>query len=226
MSTIALPTWDPRALATALRERGLPGQRSMTAIRKLRAERRNRTRREPTPAVRDRLYARLTARYVAEIARRGGETTVGDVALRIVDRDPEGRMALLHASGWRDYGRRGRWRGKLSYLCGQEDGQCWAVRVPGTITNVLSALWWIVPDEVRDAQLAGRRVVRQGDVYAVETTRRYDGTGDLPERHTWDPQTRVLSHPQHRSVTLDYPVRFVPQRAYQMGRGAGRGAAD
>lgn len=236
MTTDALPVYNPALLAKALRERGLPGQRSKTAITRLRRER---ARRRPVEDrygtdLRTQVRARVLDRYVAEIRRRGGETGIdaenSTTPLAIADRPlwGEGRgMALLHAYGWRWYGQRAKPRlASLSYLCGREDGQVWAVRVPGTIETVAAALPWITPGAVHDARAAGRRVDRQGDVYAIETTRAHDGRGELPEWHTWDPGRRVLCHPQHGEVQLPYPVRFVPQRVYSMGRGAGRGCGD
>lgn len=92
--------------------------------------------------------------------------------------------------------------------------------------TVGEALHWLMPQAVRDAQAAGRQVMRQGDVYAIATTAPHDGKGDLPDNHTWDPATRVLAHPEHADPHLPYPVRFVPQNAYGMGRGAGRAYAD
>jgi hypothetical protein len=208
----------------------------MTAIRTLRRER---AARRPAPVGPDlgaRLAARLGARAVAEVDRRGGETTIegryGVESLAIVDRDRSAGLLLLHAEGWRHYSSRfGSRRASLSYLYGVDDAGPWAVRVPGTVTTVAGALAWITPADVVAAIAAGRRVERQGDVYAVETTRAYDGRGDLPAAHFWDAQMRTLTHMpgdgrSHAPLMLPYPVRFVRQRVYGMGRGAGRSNGD
>lgn len=239
-TALALPVYDPASLAQALKEMQLPGQRSKTAIKKLRSERQRRreaarpawdkdVRRGPVLAsLARRADARVVDRYAAEIERRGGETTIDSdsrsVPLAIADRTVG--LTLLTASGWRKYGRQGHRQATLAYLCGREDGQTWAVRVPGTVTTVSGALHWLEPAAVRDARLAGRRVVRQGDVYAVETTRAHDGKGELPDSHIWDADARVLAHPQHGTLSLPCPVRFIAQNAYGMGRGAGRGFGD
>ncbi len=234
-----LPVWNPAALAQALKEKGLPGQRSKTAITKLRRERSRR--RETAPAwgeeprhgtvlvsLARRADARIVERYAAEIARRGGETSIdgqyGTTDLGIADR--RDGLALLRADGWRKYGRQGSRRVSLAYLCGREDGQTWAVRVPGTVTTVREALAWLEPAAVRDARSAGRRIIRQGDVYAVETTKAHDGKGELPDSHIWDAGARVLIHPEHGTLSLPHPVRFIAQNAYGMGRGAGRAYGD
>jgi hypothetical protein len=167
--------------------------------------------------------------YTAEIRRRGGETSItGNYGTEHVQvTDHADGLYLLHAAGFRAYSRRHgcHWT-TLSYLCGTEDGPLWAVRVPGTITTTGAALAWLEPAAVTRARAAGKRVLRQGDVYAVQTTLAHDGTGELPDRHAWDQAARVLSHPQHPALHLPHPVRFVPQRVYGMGRGAGRGPGD
>jgi len=239
-TALALPVYDAAGLAQALRDMQLPGQRSKTAITKLRRERQRRREEGRAAAtagrrrgavlasLADRADARVLARYVEEIERRGGETEIdgqyGTAGLAIADR-ADG-LALLRAEGWRKYGRQGSRRVSLAYLCGREDGQTWAVRVPGTAGGVREALRWLEPAAVRDARLAGRRVIRQGDVYAVETTRAHDGKGDLPDSHIWDAEARVLAHPQHGTLSLPRPVRFVAQNGYGMGRGAGRAHGD
>jgi hypothetical protein len=236
LTRATLPIANERELATALRERGLPGQRSMTRIKQLRRERRARNRTvielgTPGDRLRARLHERLVDIYTDEIHRRGGELTIedqfGNVApLKITDR--QYHLALLHAEGWRAYGRAKPRYAQLSYLCGQEDGQTWAVRVPGTIQSITGAVQWVTPAAVHHARISRRRIERQGDVYAIETSKPHDGGGaaELPENHTWDPVTRVLAHPEHRNLHLPYPVRFVRQNVYGMGRGAGRVYGD
>lgn len=230
MTTLALPVYHPDRLAAALRDMNLPGQRSKTAITKLRRERGRHKAPAPATTVQDRLNARLVTMYAGEIERRGGETgirTDKERETRLCVADRGAGLTLLRVAGWRYYSATAKPRmASLSYLCGREDGQLWAVRVPGIITTVHAALEWIEPAAVRDARYAGRRVVRQGDVYAVETARAQDGKGDLPGNHVWNPQSRVLAHPQHGTLQLPYPVRFVSQNAYGMGRGARRAYAD
>lgn len=229
--TISLPVYDPAALAKTLREQGLPGQRSMTAIKRLR---RQRAARRPVPgrvlSVRERAERRLAAVYTAEIERRDGETTIQtdcDHYLHLKVTDRSAGLTLLHAEGWRWYGPSAKpRRAFLSYLCGRDDGQVWAVRVPGTITSARSAAAWLEPAEVTRARATGKYVTRQGDVYAIGATPARDGAGDLPDSHSWDPATRTLSHPQHAAVTFTHPVRFVRQSAYQMGRTSRRACGD
>jgi hypothetical protein len=240
-TALALPVYDSAALAQALKDMHLPGQRSKTAITKLRRQRRNyreslhatgrdgERRGAVLASLARRADARVLARYTAEVGRRGGEVAIDSdsrsVPLAVADR--KDGLALLTASGWRKYGRQGHRYATLAYLCGREDGQTWAARVPGTITTVSGALYWLEPAAVRDARLSGRRVARQGDVYAVETrAKAHDGKGELPESHIWDAEARVLAHPQHGTLSLPYPVRFIPQNAYGMGRGAGRAFGD
>ncbi|MFD3815220.1 hypothetical protein ACFWRZ_09140 [Streptomyces rubiginosohelvolus] len=232
-------TRNPERLAEHLRAQNLPGQRSKTAITRLRAERRRRSQPMPPPlSLARRAHDRLLRNVRAEIERRGGETTIegksSTTYLEITDR--QNGMVLVHADGWRYYSSRVPARpALLSYLWGPDDAGSgpWAVRVPGTVTTVAVALEWLTPAAVQAAQAAGMRVRRQGDVYAVETQNRHDGKGAelLPESHAWRPDTRYLVHQpadgrRHRPVRLPWPVRFVQQTAYGMGRTNSRTDAD
>lgn len=227
-------------LAREVKKRGLPGRCSAAVIRRKRRQRA--ALQEGTgriwPDARMRLHRKLAAEATAEVDRRGGETVIEEerreVPLRVADRDPFRRVTLVTASGWRQYSKTfGARRASLAYLYGVDDSGPWAVRVPGTTETVDEALAWLEPSTVSNARQAGKRVRRQGDVYAVETTTRYDGTGTehLPEHHQFNPATRFLTHhpsdgSKHRPVKLTFPVRFVRQNALEMGRGAGRGPAD
>lgn len=249
MTTVTLPVHDARRLAQALKERDLPGRRSMTAIIKLRRERSQRRVYERRATLTDRLRGRLVSIFGAEIARRGGETSIRTgkdryVGLSVADR--KDGLTLLHVSGWRYYSTRVRpWPAALSYLCGTDDSGRWAVRVAGAITTVADAVQAITPAEVRHAEAVGKQVRRQGDIYAIETTkahsapsgwvgddRRYDREADeWVTSHYWNAGTRTLVHRpedgrRHRPLRVLYPVRFVQQRAYGMGRVAGRGFGD
>ena len=96
-------------------------------------------------------------RFVSEISRRGGETTIDHMPygragwkhvqereLEPVNKErvtePAGSrrtLYLLHCEGWRYYSRGfGSRKASLSYLCGVDDNGPWAVRVPGTIETV------------------------------------------------------------------------------------------
>ncbi|AWI32654.1 hypothetical protein [Streptomyces tirandamycinicus] len=229
---------NPAALAAHLAAHHMPGQRSKTAIARLRLERRRLN--APLPTTRplpERAHDRLWTSAIREIRRRGGETEIesnyGTADLEITDR--KNRMVLMHAEGWRRYGKQPARRAQLSYLWGPDDAGSgpWAVRVPGTVTTVADALEWLTPADVKKALEKGLRVRRQGDVYAVETTPAHDGRGVelLPESHEWRPATRYLVHRpedgrRHLPVRLPWPVRFVQQSAYGMGRTSARAAAD
>jgi hypothetical protein len=240
-----VPVHDARRLASFLAEHRMPGQRSMTAIERLRRQRRanpaaDRSARPDRPSPADRLHAKITAEAIAEIQRRGGETVIEgekervNATLAIVERDKRTGTALLRAEGWRYYSRQfGSRHVELAYLYGVDDAGPWAVRVPGTMTTLADALAWVEPAEVTKARAAGRRVARQGDVYAIETTGAHDGKGaeNLPEAHQWRSDTRYLVHRpedgrKHRPLKLAYPVRFVRQRVLEMGRSGGRAFGD
>ncbi|MER7761565.1 hypothetical protein [Streptomyces sp. NPDC097619] len=232
-------TIDPFSLAAHLSHHDMPGQRSGTDIRRLRDSRACRNTVTPVPQLDERLAEWLRDRAVDEVIARGGEIEIQGrsgrpVTLEISDR--AGGMVVLHAEGWRSYGRSSpaRWVA-LSYLWGSDDAGSgpWAVRLPGTVTTVAEGLEALTPATVKHALEMGRRVRRQGDVYLVETSSRYDGAGlfDLPSSHEWRPGTRYLVHRpedgrRHRPVRALWPVRFVLQTAYAMGRGGGIVNAD
>lgn len=184
------------------------------------------------------LHERL-AKYVAEtytevIAARGGETTIDEkdrsIPLSVVAR--EGGLTLLRAEGWRHYSNRfGAKKAAIAYLCGRDDNGRWAARVPATCASVADALEAITPAAVKAAIANGKRIVRQGDVYAVETAPRYDQSGDrLPENHIWDAETRTLIHADsnapHAALQIPFPVRWAVQNTLRMGRTSSRGRGD
>jgi len=181
---------------------------------------------------------RIERKFVAEIERRGGETLIvgkyNDTRLGLVDwrrLGPERRtLYLLTAHGWRKYGCRHPARpARLAYLCGSDDNGLWAARVPGTLESAEDALEWLTPKEVSNARVEGRRVLRQGDVYVVETKRdRAEETADLIDGHTWCPTSRILLHDggTHRPLKVPFRCKLIQQRAYHMGRGAWTEAGD
>jgi hypothetical protein len=164
--------------------------------------------------------------FVSEIARRGFDTTIEEknrtVELKVWDR--KDGLWLLNMDGWRHYSNRfGARHTSVSYLCGIDDNGPWAVRVPGTILTVDLALEYTIPAEVRKAADAGRRVIRQGDVFAIEMKR--DGDHTLPRGHQFDEATRTLTHQGgHESVQVPFPCKFItaqglpPRRAYSRSR--------
>jgi len=131
-------------------------------------------------------------------------------ALILRDRDIKQRLWLVGNDGWYEYSRRaGTWRYSVAVLCGIDDGQTFAFRVPGSCDTVEQAIDAITPAAVRKAQTSGRWVARQGDVYLVELCRGQDNLTDLPYSHTWDSETRTLRHQEHVSVAVPDHVRAV-----------------
>ena len=186
--------------------------------------------------------------FIVEIQKRGGDVSIDEKRytnpLQMIDhgRSEGKKVWLLRCEAWRYYSSRfGSRRAKLAYLCGYDDRGTWAVRVPGTCKTVKEALDKLVPREIKVARKKGKRVLRQGDVYAVETTDRYDGAGisspyfaadligwyvELAPEHTWHPNGRFLLHPEHTPMQVPFPCRFVVQKALDMNRGSGRGAGE
>lgn len=182
--------------------------------------------------------SRIESRFWDEIRNRGGEIAIHGkydstwVHLKDWKRvGPERKtLYLLHAEGWRSYGRRHPARvAHLSYLCGIDDNGPWAVRVPGTLTRVSEAYNWLTPSVVAYARKQRRRVLRQGDVYAVEVpVDRAALTAERLEGHTWCPTSRLLLHDggTHLPLKVGFPCHFTQQRAYRMGRSNQTGFGD
>lgn len=216
-------TWDRKVRDTL---RSLTGRKVLRPDQSRLAERiqaalieRNETfiPRSRSKTLAERLRARLCAKYLAEADRRGLPTELdlgkdGWDELRIVSEGADNghRVAVLHASGWKKYSNAfGSRHQTLSLLCGRDDAGLWAVRIPGTITTVDAGLAWLKPAIVRNAEAAGKRVMRQGDVWLVE--RRRDDMSALPSGHRWDAETRTLYHDGHAHVHVPFPAIAVPQ---------------
>lgn len=225
MTVAYLPIANTRDLARELRARDLPGQRSGAEIVQLRRERAARALPDPPEPVATRAEQRLRRRFTAEASRRGVLTQIIDQYDRVapytaIDRATvdDHRLALITAEGWQNYRSDGNRYRVLAWLYGTDDAGSWARRVPATARTVDDALRMITPATVHKALAAGRRVARQGDVYAVETSRAHDGAGanGLPGSHRWNPDTRHLTHRpgdgrKHRPVKVVWPCRFVQQ---------------
>lgn len=216
-----------RKTAAVARGRATMRDQMAAALRGLRRPERN-------MALLDRLANRLVATYSEVIAARGGETTIEEkdrsIQLSVISRD--GGLTLLRAEGWRHYSNRfGARKAAIAYICGRDDNGRWAARVPATCETVAEALDAITPAAVKAALAAGKRVLRQGDVYAIETRRQFDGAGDpLPENHSWDAESRTLAHTDsenpHATLHVPFPARWAVQNTLRMGRTSRRGRGD
>lgn len=173
------------------------------------------------------------ALFLKEIANRGGEISINcgskncsasqveTKVLNCIDaqRDPHGlkQLYLFHVEGWRYYNKNyGNRFVSLSYLCGVDDNGTWAVRVPGTKKTVESALEWCVPSPVQRAYRRKQKVLRQGDVYAVERLK--DNIYNLPKTHQWESKTRTLTHEQHTTLHVPFKTQFFIQYRLETSR--------
>jgi len=185
----------------------------------------------PAPTLSERLGRYIADKFAVEIMRRGGETAIeerdGSQPLLIVERDRGRDLVLLRASGWRHYNRSMTRHAAIAYMCGYDDNGIFAVRVASTCNSIDDAIDFLEPAAVKKARAAGRQVLRQGDVYAVETQRDRATSSDLPARHFWDDGQRLLTHGDgHEALHVPFPAKFHTQSAYTMGRLATRGRGD
>ncbi len=173
--------------------------------------------------------------YRDEIRRRGGEAGIFTTPcgkgrskgywIHCEPVDQKDGLALMYAEGWRFYSRKyGSRKASIAYLVGMDDSGRWAVRVPATCTTVADAIDWLEPPAVKRARAAGRRVLRQGNLYLVEVKRSGVDEDTTFGRHSYYHRARVVLHPEHAPILVP-PGRwtFVPQKALETGRG---GAAD
>ena len=234
------PSWS----LTALRAR-IPMQRGarlaelrdrvIRAAREMETARRQETHGDPAADLQRRLAAHILEKATREVAARGGEIDIDGVELDLLDRDPAAGLVLVGCDGWRQYSRAyGRRYASLRYLCGNDDNGAFAVRVPGSVDTVAAALDAITPSEVRRAREAGRGVLRQGDVYAVELkTSRVSDEVLWGTHHSYDPERRRLVHEDsaapHRDVVIPASwrgVKFIFQNGLGMGRLQGNRGRD
>lgn len=171
---------------------------------------------------------KMLERYMAEISARGFDIYIEEryrtTSVKMLDRQDD--LWLVGCDGWRHYSNRfGQRYASLRYLCGTDDNGDYAVRCPGSVETVEDALDYTIPAEVQKAREAGKRVIRQGDVFVIELKR--DGKQELPEGHTFDPETRMLVHEGgHETVHIPFPCKFLtayglPPRSAYRGRRTG-----
>lgn len=177
-----------------------------------------------------RLHRHLVSRLEAQVTHRRLSTPAGwdDFPKSVIDKRPG--MWLVHGEGWYEYSRaHGSRYQSASYLCGREDDQDWAVRVPGTIRSIGAALYWLEPAPVREARQKGLPVQRQGDMYfRPMRIADHDFSALVGTRHEADVQADgsiIIQHPEHPTVTLSGGQHW---RAYQQQQleGAGRRSGD
>jgi hypothetical protein len=162
------------------------------------------------------------------------------MVVSVTDRQVHPSMWLVHyawkarrINPWGDYMRTTR-KAHASFLCGREDGQDWAVRVPGTLLTIKEALHWITPSPVRKAFQAGKIVHRQGDMYFIPV-QLHSSRNDLEalfgteHQTTRGPSITTVSHPQHGDLelpNLDKGYVWRAVRQTQMSNYGERAAAD
>lgn len=181
--------------------------------------------------IQDRLRRRLVAIAAEQIRQRHLDTPAGwpDFGKTLVDR--KGSLWLISGAGWYEYSKRfGSRYQEAAYLCGRDDGQLFAVRVPAPMRNVWEALEWLKPAAIRDAEARGLPVKRQGDIFfrPVRGLSRHDLGALRSTRHAARPRKDgglTIVHPEHHPVILAARFRW---RAYASTQIASRGrtAAD
>lgn len=169
---------------------------------------------EWNPNIRARMRRHLLEMAAQETRRRGLATLL--VPDTLIDYDPKARVWLVGAAA-RVGSKSNNWWYDHRWVVGRDGGRLWAIRVPRTVNTVEEALRFLEPAEVRRAREEGRGLLRQGDIYFIEMRRRgYENLTALEgTRHTYDPATRTVTHPEHKPVRIppEWPgVKAVRQR--------------
>lgn len=120
----------------------------------------------------------------------------------------KGFAVLVHYKLFRSGLDFGRWR-EFNYLAGYEDGSTFIDRVSPQVKTVNEALEWLKPAEVRKAEVEGRIILRQGDVFFVElkTKKRKITDYFLPENHRIN--GNMVVHREHSTIVLPH-LHFKP----------------
>ena len=170
----------------------------------------------------------------AEIAKRDLPTPTGWDGGSVTDStcdDLMNRRWVVHSSYYHKYTKSEGWVIRGSFLAGYDDGHPFAVRIPGTIKTVAEAITWLTPAAVRNATGKGLGVLRQGDIYVVETVRKTDVSELAGTQHTFHVTPsrgiRRISHPEHGTATIPKPWKnFKVYRQRQMSTNGTRAYAD
>ena len=128
---------------------------------------------------------------------------------KVTDYKPKEKLWVIQDEGILETKRKN-WYYHASWFCGRCDGHYFTHRIPANISKVYDAIYWIKPAAVKKAEEKGKRIMRQGDVWFIESNYRSDNTKDLPYSHNYDEITRDVKHQEHG--TLHVPFNF---RAYQ-----------
>ena len=160
-----------------------------------------------TVPVRRRLEWHLIAVCEQQIDDRRLSTPAGwdEFGRAVVDRDHG--LWLISGAGWYEYSRRAGSRFQsAAYLCGRDEGQLFAVRVPSTCETVEQAIHFLTPAAIREAQDKDIPVVRQGDIFFRPMRIREDDF-DAIEGTRHEARARkgggwTIVHPEHKPVRL------------------------
>ena len=184
------------------------------------------------PTLEDRLEDHLVGLALQQIDARRLSTPAGwpdDLSIEVSDRSDG--LCVVRGEGWHEYSKRfGTWRVRAAYLVGRDEGQRFAVRVPYTRSTVDSALYWLKPKPIRDAEDRGLPVRRQGDIFfrPVRGLEDHDMAALRGTEHEARPRKDgglSICHGQHAFLVLSGKYRWRAYQSTQLAEG-GRGGAD
>lgn len=170
-------------------------------------------------------------------AKRVTPSSAVDRYLSEWDYSPHKRMALFKVDDWVEYSRNETWHVELSVLViyDRDSGNYNAIRVSPRCLSIDTALSYLKPAEVIKAETAGKKILRQGDMYFIPQTR-WNLSEMVGSNHTveiqrgrsgffdkWDSSEKLngkpiyIVHPHHKTLKLTSPHK-VRQQITVFGR--------
>jgi hypothetical protein len=188
---------------------------------------------KPSPSINNRLYKHLKRILNNQIRERNLDVPTGwnTFRARVVEYDKINRIWLITDNYKYHYSNRfGDWWVSGAFICGKDDNQYWACRVPSTCNTIDDAIQWLIPEKVKKCINSNKYYYRQGDIYLVQTRNKSDNVSNiLYTRHVFtrfEDGHAELTHPQHKTVIIPKGIYVTAYRQKQLSVGSKRRNAD
>jgi hypothetical protein len=116
---------------------------------------------------------------------------------------------LINIEGWHGYSKKYFRKINRSALIVSDETGNHAVRVPPQL-DIFQAIKYLKPAAVKKAEAEGREVVRQGDVYFVESQK--NNFKEISNSFHRVTETAEVRHPQHNTLQLNFFKKYTAYR--------------
>jgi hypothetical protein len=188
---------------------------------------------KPSPSINNRLYKHLKRILNNQIRERNLDVPTGwnTFRARVVEYDKINRIWLITDNYKYHYSNRfGDWWVSGAFICGKDDNQYWACRVPSTCNTINDAIDWLTPAKVKNCIDSNKYYCRQGDIYLVQTRNKSDDVSNITyTRHIFkrfEDGHAELTHPQHKTVVIPKGIYVRSCRQKQLSVGSRRRNGD